>query len=99
MMRPRGKPFPPSAMSTERLPLGIPGTTVVESVPSGMIAPCPNSFSICARAVFSIGLPSINESAAFVEFFFFVERLFVCGAPAFSFACFVLAIRADAPSL
>ena len=41
----------------------------------------------------------MNASAEFAASFFFDERLLDFDATAFSFVCFVLAIRADAPSL
>ena len=40
----------------------------------------------------------MNASAELAAPFFFVERLPVCDVTAFSFVCFVLAIRVDAPS-
>ena len=40
----------------------------------------------------------MNASAEFAASFFFDERLLDFDATAFSFVCFVLAIRADAPS-
>ena len=62
MMRPRGKPLPPRARSTERLPLEIPSIGAWASLPSGMIEPVPNSFSIWASVFFNAGLPSRNDA-------------------------------------
>ena len=56
--RPQGMPWPPRAMSNDRLPVGMPRIGVVVPMPSGMIAPSPNSFSIWASVFFSVGLSS-----------------------------------------
>ena len=72
IIRPRGKPLPPRARSTERLPLEIPSIGTWESESRGMIDPSPNSFSICIRVFFRSGL----LSRKFVELFpprFFLE--------------------------
>ena len=55
MIRPRGKPIPPSARSSERDPVLMHSTFRSASPPSGMIDPSPNCFSICCRVVFSPG--------------------------------------------
>ena len=60
MIRPRGKPLPPRARSTERLPDEIPSIGACRSAPRGMIEPSPNSFSICASVFRSAGLSSRN---------------------------------------
>ena len=53
MTRPRGIPRPPSATSSERLPVGIQSISSLLPAPSGMMAPSPNCFSICCKVVFS----------------------------------------------
>ena len=45
-----------------------------------------------------MGFFSMNASAELAAPFFFVERLLAWDATAFSFVCFVLAIRGDTPS-
>ena len=47
IIRPFGTPTPPSAMSSERLPVEIPEIGPFMPVPSGMIEPSPYCFSIC----------------------------------------------------
>ena len=47
MIRPRGMPFPPRAMSRLRLPVEMQSMVSFWEAPSGMIAPSPNDFSIC----------------------------------------------------
>ena len=61
--RPQGMPWPPRAMSSERLPVGMPRIGVVVPTPSGMMAPSPNSFSIWASVFFRVGLVSSIEEA------------------------------------
>ena len=39
MMRPRGMPWPPSAMSSDRLPVGMPSIGPRRSAPRAMIGP------------------------------------------------------------
>ena len=53
MMRPRGNPLPPRAMSRLREPVVMPCTSAALSLPSCMMAPLPNCFSICCRAFFN----------------------------------------------
>ena len=52
-MRPLGTPPMPSAMSSERLPVGMASTLRVECSPNRMTAPLPNCFSIWERAASS----------------------------------------------
>ena len=61
IMRPRGKPFPPRAKSTDRLPVEIPSICIWQSAPRGMMEPSPNSFSIWASVFFSSGFASIKD--------------------------------------
>jgi len=60
MILPRGTPPIPRAMSTESAPVEIDGTlTLAAALPSFMMAPWPNCFSICDRATSSdLPLPS-----------------------------------------
>ena len=53
MIRPRGKPLPPSARSSDRAPVEIPSTSMWDPSPSFMIAPAPNVFSIWLIALLS----------------------------------------------
>ena len=61
--RPQGMPWPPRAMSNERLPVEMPRIGVVVPMPSGMMAPSPNSFSICTSVSLSLGFCSRNATA------------------------------------
>ena len=63
IIRPRGIPCPPKAISNDKLPVRIPSTQVFLSAPNGMIEPSPNCFSICCRAVFRFGF-SLKTSLA-----------------------------------
>ncbi len=56
--RPRGKPWPPSAMSSARLPVEMPSMATALSTPRGMIAPSPNCFSMAATVFRSSTLDS-----------------------------------------
>src|SRR5690349_15561694 len=58
MMRPRGNPRPPSAMSRDKLPVETPSMGICLSAPSGMIEPSPNCFSIAASVLRSSVLDS-----------------------------------------
>ena len=53
MIRPRGIPCPPNAMSNDKQPVGIPSTTRLVPSPNCMIAPLPNCFSIWPSVFFS----------------------------------------------
>ena len=52
-MRPRGKPLPPSARSSDRAPVEIPSTSMWDPSPNFMMAPAPNVFSIWLIALLS----------------------------------------------
>jgi hypothetical protein len=64
MIRPRGIPWPPKAMSSDKLPVGIPWITWIASAPKGMIEPSPNCFSICWSVVRRFSFWSINVAIA-----------------------------------
>ena len=53
MMRPRGTPPTPSAISRPKLPVEMASTCMAVLSPSFMTAPLPNCFSIWASAVAS----------------------------------------------
>jgi len=61
--RPLGIPWPPRAMSSERLPVEMPAISPQCSAPRGMMAPSPYCFSIWATAFLSVGWSSIIEAA------------------------------------
>ena len=50
MTRPRGTPPTPRAASRESEPVGMAGTSTFSRLPSRMIEPLPNCFSICESA-------------------------------------------------
>ena len=56
--RPQGMPCPPKAISSDKLPVGMPLMGVAVLTPKGIMAPSPNSFSIWARVFFNAGLES-----------------------------------------
>ena len=91
MIRPRGKPLPPRARSTDRLPLEMPSIGRWASLPRGMIDPSPNSFSICASVFFRMGLSSMNDGAAL--------PLRFLSAADFGSSCFPFAIRPFTPAV
>ena len=63
-IRPLGMPCPPRAMSSDRLPVGMPSIWMAVPMPRGMMAPSPNCFSIWASVFFRSGFELIADSTS-----------------------------------
>src|SRR3954469_16004442 len=78
MMRPRGRPPTPSAMSSPRLPVEVVSISIFSRLPSFIAEPLPNARSICASAASSAFCRSMLGDSILLPMIFNCAAMFPC---------------------